>query len=343
MVELQANYFPLQLPDTLALYRYNLTIEARIQNEKKPPSEPKGKKLKQIISLRLRILKERLASRQLKCYIATDYKSNLVCSTEIEQDLWDAEITYFHENDPAAGDNSPKYLVRIRENAPHLEASQLKDFLTSPESHAQYDKQPMLQALNILFGHHAKSTSTTTMVGGNRAYTSNPDTEKRSLDAYLEAVRGYFLSVRLCSFSSMVNVNVSHSAFYKGMPLIQFIEELPAKAKDPQYLDYFKLETLLRGIHVETKHLKDRSEKRVTKVFPIKAFATTRDAQEQTRRPRVMEDAAQPSDVWFHLDDVSKFGEREKLKEKGAGFANYINVRDYFKISMSIFGPKLCS
>ena len=345
-VQLQANYFRLQLPNGLDLYRYNLEIQRKAGAEKQPPSEPKknktlsdpkGKKLKQIISLRLEILKEKLASRRLTCYVATDYKSNLICTTKIPQDFLKAEVTYFHENNHATGDsNSPKYSVHLQEIPPHLTTSQLNDFLTSTESGAQYDlKESMLQALNILFGHYAKSTPTTTMVGGNRAFPSDQDNDGGSLSPIVKAVRGYFLSVRLCSFSSMVNVNVSHSAFYKGMSLINFMENSPAKYGKYD-LDYRRLEILLKGIHVGTKYLKNGS---VTKVFPIKAFATTRDGRDQSHPPIVRENAAQPSDVRFHLDDTREF-ERQK---KGVTMENYINVSDYFWISISNFGPRLCS
>ena len=339
-VELLANYFRIKLPDDIILYRYSLTIDRQVEAEKKPLSgpiekkklsEPKGKKLKQIISIRLKDLKKEMESRKLRCYIATDYKSNLVCTTEIPQESRNVGVTYFHEDDRATRNNSPKYLVRMQETLPRLTTSQLNGFLTSTESDAQYDfKEPMLQALNILFGHYAKSTPTTTMVGGNRAFTSSSDTETQSLGPVIEAVRGYSLSVRLCSSSSMVNVNVSHSAFYKGMPLTHFMEKLPAKwGRD--YLDYPELETLLRGIRVETKHLKD-----CTKVFPIKAFATKRDGRDQSHPPIVKEEMAQPSRVQFHLDDAREF---EKQKKKVL-MKNYINVQDYFSISISHLDPR---
>ena len=316
------------------LYRYNLTVEPLGDNEKKPPSEPKGKKLKRIISLWLKYLKQKMPSLESTDYIATDYKSNIVCSREVLQELWKTKITYLHEDDTAATarNNSPEYLVLLAGISP-LRTSQLKIFLTSSESQAQYEhKEPMLQALNILFGHHAKSTPTTTMVGGNRAYTNHERTEKLPLGAGVQAVRGYFLSVRLCSFSSMVNVNVSHSAFYEAVPLANFMWKILCELGESEYT-YYRLETFFRGIQVKTK-LKDRSGKQVTKVISIKAFATIPDGRERSHPPIVDEYAAQPSKVWFHLDDASGFEKREKLKKKGAGIENYINVRDYFEISM---------
>ena len=349
LVELQANYFRLKLPTSLVLYRYNLEIKRQAEAEKKPPSEhtekrnlsdPKGRKLKQIISLRLENLKKELEPQGSTCHVATDYKSNLVCTTEIPQHFWNAEVTYLHEDDRATGNNSAKYLVFIKETPPHLTISQLNGFLTSTESGAHYNlKEPMLQALNILFGHYAKSTSTITMVGGNRAFTSDKSTEKTSLGVGVEAVRGYFLSVRLCSSSSMVNVNVSHSAFYETIPLEEFLWKVLSKIGDSDDA-YYRLETFVRGIQVKTK-VKDRSGNQVTKVFPLKAFATTSDGQEQSHPPIVEIFAAQPSKVWFHLDDARDFEKQmQPLKRNGARKKNYINVRDYFWISMSIFGSR---
>ena len=349
-VELLANYFRINLPEDLILHRYSLMIKRQVEAEKKPVSgpkeekklsEPKGKKLKQIISIRLKNLMKEMDSRKLRCYIATDYKSKLVCTTMIPQDSLNAEVPYFHEDDRATeSSNSPKYLVHIQETPPHLTTSQLNNFLASTESDAQYDlKEQMVQALNILFGQHAKSTPKTTMVGGNRAFPSGMGTERRPLAAGVEAVRGYFLSVRLCSFSSMVNVNVSHCAFYETTPLTKFMSKVLDESED----DYYRLENSVRGIQVETK-VKDRSGNQVTKVFPIKAFATTSDGQEQSHPPIVGEFAAQPSKVWFHLDDTSGFEKQMKpLKKSGVRVENYINVRDYFWISMSIFGSRLYS
>ena len=309
--------------------------------EKKELPEPKGKKLKQIISLRLKNLKKEMDSLKSTCYVATDYKSNLVCTTAIPQKFWNAEVTYLHEDDLATGNNSPKYSVRIKETPPHPRISQLNGFFTSKESGAQYNlKEPMLQALNILFGHYAKSTPTTTVVGGNRAFTS--DAEKEPLDAGVEALRGYFLSVRLCSSSSMVNVNVSHSAFYETLPLKDFMWKVLLKLGD---LDdaYYRLEKFVRGIQVKTK-VRDGSGNQVTKVFSLKAFARTSDGQEQSHPPIVEIFAAQPSEVWFHLDDTRKFEKQmQPLKRKGVQINNYINVRDYFLISMSTFGPRSSS
>ena len=348
LVELQANFFKLQLPDQLALFGYNIKIERLDETEKAPLSEAKekkklsevkGKKLKQIISLRLRDLKKEMASRGPKCYVATDYKSNLVCTTEIPQNLRNAEVTYRHEDDPAAPNSrkSAKYDVQLVEATTHLRASQLKEFFTLPKSDARYEnKEPMVQALNILFGHYAKSTPTTTMVGGNRAFTRDKFTEKEPLGAGVEAVRGYFLSVRLCSSSSMVNVNVSHSAFYETIPLADFMRKLLSKLGDSDDA-YYRLENLVRGLQVKTK-VKDRSENEVTKVFSLKAFATTSDGQEQSHPPLVEVFAAQPSKVWFYLDDPSKFEKQmQPLKKEGGRIRNYINVRDYFWISMYLW------
>ncbi|KAM0797533.1 ribonuclease H-like domain-containing protein [Usnea florida] len=346
-VELRVNYFQIKLPDDLILYRYNLMIERQVEAEKKPGSgpkeekklsEPKGKKLKQIISIRLKNLMREMDSRKLGCYIATDYKSNLVCTTLIPQDLLNAEVAYFHEDDLATGSsNSPKYLVHIQETPPHLTTSQLNNFLTSTESDAQYDlKETMLQALNILFGQHAKSTPTTTMVGGNRAYTSAEDAERESLGAGIEAARGYFSSVRLCSFSSMVNVNVSHCAFYEAVTLEEFIEKMPAISDETDKAYYHRLEAFLKGIRVRTKYFKDPSGNQITKMFSIHSFATTEDGQWQRHPPTVNEFAAQPSGVWFHLDDAAGFEKKEKLKKKGVVMKNYVKVEDYFKMKHDV-------
>lgn len=109
------------------------------------------------------------------------------------------------------------YTLRIEETPPPLSISVLKTFLASTNKRAPFeDRELILQTLNIIFGHHSKSSPAITMIGSNRAYPNyNTTTERLPLTGGLEAIRGYFLSVRLASFRSIVNVNVSHGAFYE--------------------------------------------------------------------------------------------------------------------------------
>lgn len=338
-VEFWTNYFPVILPCELTLYRYNITIDDRYDEEEKKLPEPKSNKLKQIV----RILLISLETLKPKVHIATDFKSTLVCSGEIPQKSWHPNIVYVHEDDKTPGNHPQRYQLHIEEKQPPLKVSELKKFLGSAEMVAQYEhRDSMLQALNILLGHHAKSTPTTTMVGGNRAYTRDQATERSSLQGGVEAVRGYFLSVRLASFRTLVNVNVSHGAFYEATGLPDLItkwvnhNKLDMKSES----EWTRLETLLKGVKMRTNYLKDNSGKHITQVRSVKGFASQRDGGGQSLHPHVEVFAAPPYQVWFHLNDVRDFSRQKwKLKDENRAIRDkYISVDEFFESSISTCG-----
>ena len=345
-LELRTNYFPIGLPRELILHRYTIKVDARHDENGNELPAPKNKKLKQII----RILLNHLESRSLKSPIATDFKSNLICSGKIPQDAWNPRIKYFHEGDNAPGKDPQEYQLHIEELLPNLHISGLQDFLNSAGVAARYEsKESMLQALNIVLGHHAKSTPTTTMVGANRAYTDDRETEKRSLEAGLEAIRGYFLSVRLASFRALVNVNVSHGAFYEAKlgdeanPLMRLMDDCWTWYKLGKQQDGWRtLESFVKGLKVRTSYLKDSGGYHITQVRTIRGFSSPEDGEGQDPKPKVEMFAAPPSKVWFYLDeidgkDVKKPG--DKLKGMmGRAKNKYISVEDYFTSSISAYG-----
>lgn len=333
-VEFQTNYFPVVLPRELILHRYNIIIDVKFDKEGKKLPEPKSKKLKQII----RILLINLESSKPKLRLATDFKSTLICSEEIPQEWWNPVIKYYHEDDIGPRDDPRTYKLHTEEILPRLRVSALMDFLASPHTVPPYaQRESMLQALNILLGYHAKSTRTTTMVGGNRAFPNTPDTEKLSLTEGLEAVRGYFLSVRLASSHTLVNVNVSHGAFYQAIELRELINQWMDN-QNPKFANeiWVRLEAFLKDLKVRTNYLKDKNGNQITQVQSIKACASPRDGSGQKSRPFVEEFAAAPRKVWFHIDDQRDFPKlMDPLKRKGVIQDKYISVNEFFQRSTS--------
>ena len=345
-VEFQTNYFLVNLPSELVLHRYTITIEPKFNKDGKKLPEPKNKKLKQII----RLLLLHLESVEPKILIVTDFKSNLICSGKISQSSWGPEIKYFHENDQEPGVNPLTYRVRVDEILPSFDVSVLNDFLASTEAVAQYQtRDSMLQILNILLGHHTKSDPATTMVGGNRAFPSTSSAqEKMSLKAGLEAVRGYFLSVRLATFRTVVNVNVSHAAFYKDILLRDMIDQCKHDADRRLSEDgyWVWLEIILKGVKVRTNYLMDASRRSITQVRTIKGFASLNDGGGKGPPPYVELFAAPPYRVWFCFDERKAFGEQKyKLNDERGLIKNknirdkYISVGEFFKTSMYTCGP----
>ena len=341
-VEFLTNYFPVGLPDELVLHRYSISVDLDYDEGKQLP-EPKNKKLKQIIGLTL----ENLQKSKLRLPIATDFKSILICGGMIPQDLWVRKIKYSHEDDGGISNDPRTYTVRIGKTSPVLEISELKKFLASTTAVAPLsDRESMIQALNIIFGHHAKSSRTISMIGGNKAFNNARQlAEKEALRDGLEAIRGYFLSVRLATFRTIVNVNVCHGAFYEAIKLPILIDHWTSNlahwGQDGE-LKWHELETFLKGVKVKTNYLRDKNHNQVTQVRSIQSFASPKDGEGTNHRPKVVEYAAQPSKVSFYLDDekdaknVTKQGSKA-MDNRNRPKDHYISVADFFKSDSPIF------
>ena len=330
----------------MILHRYSISIDPEYVDGKQLP-EPKNKKLKQIIKLML----EHLRNSKLTLPIATDFKSNLVCGGMIPQNLRLIKIKYSHEDDSGTSNDRRTYTIQIEETPPVFKISELKNFLSSTTVIAPLsDRESMLQALNIIFGHHAKSSPTISMIGGNKAFTNaeNQHVEQENLGDGLKAIRGYFLSVRLATFRTIVNVNVCHGAFYEAILLRDLIDKWAKNSANWAYKDlkWHELETFLKGVKVKTNYLRDTNHSQVTQVRSIQSFASTEDGAGTNHPPKVLEYAAAPRQVSFYLDDekdvkdVTKQG--SKAKNKSRAKDNYVSVADFFRSDLPIFKSSLC-
>ena len=337
-VEFRTNYFQVKLPPNLDLHRYRITIDPVYNKEGKRLPEPKGRKLKQVIKIMLKSLN----TASSKISIATDFKSTLICSQMIPQNLRDRKIGYYHENDGAAGRDAVNYTVRLEETPPPLRISALVEFLASKNTLEQFeDRESLLQALNIILGHHSKSNTEITMIGGNRAFTRAEDkkTEMSELAVGIQAIRGYFLSVRIASFRTLVNVNVSHAAFYEVKSLPALITKWGGNLNTMNEAKWRRLETFLRGVKVNTHYLKDENHIHITQVRSIKGFASQSDGGANGPPPYVEIFAAPPQQVWFHLDDKRDFTKQKYKCEDNNGrvMDKYISVAEFFESSMPPF------
>lgn len=102
-----------------------------------------------------------------------------------------------------------------------LTVSELVNYLTSSQVGSMFgSKKEIIQALNIVVGHHLKAASIITTVAANRHFDRNPGPhDKMSLGAGLQAIRSFFMSVRAATARILVNVQVNNMAFYDEGPL----------------------------------------------------------------------------------------------------------------------------
>ena len=323
-------------PD-LVLHRYHIAISP----------DATGKKLGQII----RLLLENPGFAEFRNDLVTDFKANLICRRNLGIDATEFLVQYRAENEDDPRPNATTYRIRL-EPTGTLTVAQLTEYLTSTNLSANDgDKLPTIQALNILLGHFAKSTSNRATIGSSKSFSLGQNAAKRDLGAGLTALRGFFSSVRVATCRILVNVNVSHGAFYDPIPLDQLISKYGMANR----MNRVKLQSFLKRVRVRVIHLPEKKNKAgqvVPRIKTIFGLANTDDGHALAHRPRVQAFGAGPKDVEFFLDSApapssgpstvlagAQVGGKKKGKKGGgdsrksepqSSEGRYISVFDFF-------------
>jgi len=234
----------------------------------------------------------------------------------------------------------------------------LINYLTSTNLGQSYgDKQELTQALNIFLNHYAKSTSNMAPIGSTKSFSLNQQAARGDLGSGLEVIRGFFSSVRLATCRILVNVNVSHGAFYHAGPLQALMNSYGVR-------NTVALEKFLKLLRVQTTHLPvklNKANEVIPRVKTIFGLVRKDDGHRMAHPPRIRQHGAGSKDVEFWLDGEAsspgapmaeaKGGTKGKGKGKGKGKSKgkgeaqpesssasssgkYISVCDFFKISM---------
>ena len=336
-VLLWANYFELNSPGGLLLHRYSIEIlpeQGRV---------PTGKKAKRIVQL---LLEENFSQVQRR--IATDYKSNLICSTELDINDGHFSVRYRAEGEDVPDARAPTYRIRIHETGT-LRVAELMDHLTSTSASALFgSKDEILQALNIVMGHHPKTDEAIFSVGANKHFEVNAArSEKMDLGAGLTAIRGFFFSVRAATARMLVNVHVKHTTCYNDGPLGLLMNSYTASNGS----NMVKLQHFLKKVRVQVTHIIRRNSRGVSipRIKTISALAVPGDGQGSEHPPIVPRLSAGAKEVKFYLANnppqsgsgsqgpAESGGKKKGKKPAKSGpeppAQGYISVFDFFKRS----------
>jgi eukaryotic translation initiation factor 2C len=123
-------------------------------------------------------------------------------------------------------------------------------------------KLETIQALNIIMTHGPSTDTSVATVGGNKFYPFglHPQVEVKDLGGGLQALRGYFSSVRTSVNRILVNVNVATGAFYKSGPLLDVMGEVNnGRAQNP--FQHNKMAAFVRKLKIETNYIPDTDNK----------------------------------------------------------------------------------
>ncbi|KAI4272374.1 MAG: hypothetical protein LQ337_005346 [Flavoplaca oasis] len=302
-VTLRANFFEFVPPTNLILHRYAVSVvEPQIINGQPQNKSVVGKKLKQVFRLLLEC-------QQLQDYhndIVTDFKAQIISRVAFNSETLEAfplQIQYRAEFEDDARPNAPLLDISITRVGP-LAVADLFEYLTSTNSWGTFDKQPILQALNIFLGHYAKQCTDRTTIGG-RSFIVHPHTQEvdwAPLQGGLRAVRGFFSSLRFATSRILVNVNVTNAAFYNPTTLKKSMIAFGTSDKG-------RLQSFLKRVRVQTSHLMPKENaagQTIPVIKTIFALANTDDGRTddaQQPPPQVARFGAGPRDVKFWMAD----------------------------------------
>jgi hypothetical protein len=286
--------------------------------------------------------------------VATDFRQTLVSKTKFKHDEDIIEIQYRSEGEDDPATNAIVYKVRIKYVRTHS-IGELVNWMNSTNLSQSFgDKQDLTQALNIFLNHYAKSANNLATIGSSKSFSLAQNATRGDLGAGLEVIRGFFSSVRVATARILVNINVSHGAFYHAGPLQALMGSYGTR-------NTTALEKFLKLVRVQTTHLPEKRNKAnqvIPRIKTIFGLARKDDGHKLANRPRIKGHGAGAKDVEFWLDGdssssgapkaeagASKGKGKGKAQPKGptpSGSGRYISVFDFFKTGM-LFSTSMIS
>lgn len=318
-VELTANYVELLPASNMVLYRYNIDVSP----------EAAGRKRHRIVQLLL----ETSEMSAYKGHIATDFRSTIVSKVKFTHDDDIIQIQYRSEGEDEPTTSAIVYKARAQYTNT-LSVGELVDWMNSTNLAQSFEhKQELTQAFNIFLNHYAKSANNLATIGSSKSFSLHQNAARGDLGAGLEVIRGFFSSVRIATCRILVNINVSHGAFYHNGPLPGLMQNYGTRNTSA-------LEKFLKLIRVRTTHLKEKRNKAnevIPRIKTIFGLARKDDGHGMAHRPRIKQHGAGAKDVEFWLDgDSSPAKVKGKPPPQGpstSGAGRYITVFDFFRTS----------
>ena len=253
-IVLRTNYFKLNVADNgETWYRYEVDVQQQLSREKR-------RRLLEMI-----MAHARLANKTR----ATDYASIIFTTERLDlgpSDEWKDTFTL----PPPGGivqtgtqGPAPNHVQQAQaRNSYHVRVKysnsyslrHIMDYLCSRSGGAEYaGRGDIIQLLNIAMCKPPQSSNSVANVGQNRFYPfgGHPGTESYDLGGALQALRGYYSSVRPAINRLLVNVNVTSGAFYKPIALNNLLLEAGL-------LNDEKRESFINTLKVNAVYKKDR-------------------------------------------------------------------------------------
>ena len=219
-------------------------------------------------------------------HVATDYAKIVVTNAKLDFENateWKTTVV-LPAPPPAAGAQTnqgplPEFVQRAREQnranvrVRHQETYNLRDminFLQSTSAGAHYQgRVDIIPLLNMILYRSPSMDNSIATVGQNKFYPiqGNPRHENIELGGGLQAVRGYFSSVRPATHRLLINLNVSSAAFFKPIPLVALVIEFGSTNHD-------LIEAFIKKLRVRVEYKTQENQQNfVTRYKTIFGFA----------------------------------------------------------------------
>ncbi|KAG9518652.1 Piwi-domain-containing protein, partial [Aureobasidium melanogenum] len=205
--------------------------------------------------------------------VATDYAGIIVTTEKLDLGPTDRKQGKIEVIDPAlpafqGPDNAQAQEARSRRTKGY-ELSKTGEFsladlvraLQAVQAGAWFGAQgDVVQLLNIVLSKVPNDTPNVYSLGQNKYYpgVGSPLMEQVDITGGLQALRGYYTSVRTSSNRILVILNVASAAFYKPGPLMDLVSEYIGgySGQAPRAQDLVRAEAFIRMLRVETNYLK---------------------------------------------------------------------------------------
>ena len=327
-ISVYANYFKLATKPNLSLMRYNIDVS--------PEARPRH----------LRRILEILCEQPAFAGVATDFKTMIISSKPLDiPDNYQVSIPFRGEGEDEPAPRAETYTVKVVTQS-SIPVSELVKYLSATSPGPVFPgKEELLHSLNILLAFYPVGHREVSNIKEKHYSADNsPDNRYNITDigGGIDALRGFFQSVRPATGGLLLNVNVTHGIFLHPGPLTALYATLGSDKKE-------QIQKKLSLIRVKVSHIPPKVSKKTGESFPriktILKFASPGDGRgtgaADPHPPEVAFLGAGPKQVKFWIgDDSSKDGEgkekgKNKPKPKGPTLPvnGYISVYDYFRIS----------
>lgn len=290
-IKVWANYVEMVPRADLVLYSYDVAEIA---------PEVTGKKRSQLIRL---MMTEAPELADYRDDIVSDFKATMISRKKLELENERINVTYRAEGEDEPKPRATTHTISCKFTKT-LSAQSLMEYLTSTDLSVvgQYDsKLEMVQALNIFLKHYVKSANNLATIGASKSFSMGANADTADLGSGLKALRGFFTSVRAATNRILVNINVSHGAFYQEGELSRLLVAYGGR-------NLRSLEKFLKRIRVRTTHRKPKKNKKGLEVPRVKtiyglAAVEKRRWSHLAHPPRVSAFGAGPKNVEFWLNE----------------------------------------